>query len=109
MLLACMVVCGSVFHNSFDIMGLCVASWTGIVGRVIQLLLITQESWVMSARKPGQLDSVLARKCCFSRMDVERGGGLPCSCVLSLRLDGLARNLSMDAVMEAGSGWERRE
>ena len=36
-------------------------------------------------------------------------GGLPCSCVLSLRLDGLARDLSMDVVMEAGLGWEGRE
>ena len=37
-LLAYVDMCSTVFHDVLDIMGLCVASWAGIVGIVIQLI-----------------------------------------------------------------------
>ena len=69
-LLAYVVVCDAVFHDVFNIMGVYVTPWTGIIRGVIQPLLITQKGWVMSAPQPGQVDSVLSRESCFRRVDV---------------------------------------
>ena len=80
MLLACVVVCSAVFHDVFNIMGLCVASWTGVVGGVIQPFLIAQKSRVMSTPQPGQVDSVLTGEGCLRRMDV--GGSSVQLCVV---------------------------
>ena len=73
-----------------------------------------RQSHPASSDNSGELGDVRTKTwsvglCPRKEMLFQQNRCLPCSCVLSLRLDGLARNLSMDAVMEAGSGWEGRE
>ena len=79
-LLACVVVCSAVFHDVFNIVDLCVASLTGVVNKVIQPFLIAQKSWVMSAPQPGKVDSFLTGEDCLRRMDV--GGSSVQLCVV---------------------------
>ena len=70
MLLACVVVCGAVFHNVLYAVGCCVAIWADIRYGIIQDLPITQKGWVMSTAQPGQVDSVYTGEGGFGRVDV---------------------------------------
>ena len=55
-----MVECSAVFHDVFNCVWCCVATWAGVDDCITKPLLIAKKGLMMSASQLGKVDSVLS-------------------------------------------------